>query len=185
MFDSQDQLPENLVWETEHVVHLKGKRRLPGRLDVLQGRDVSCTGEPPQCGQFKCKAETRWKRQEKKKNLERTERGRWGQERKMLYTNSQRKSWCENLTFLSVESPATQQPLRTDPASQSHLTSLHPVLEVPRYSAVSRASKDHHPLSLSEMASSRDESRTLTEGEECRKRLFYPSLTSLRSLRLL
>lgn len=38
---------------------------------------------------------------------------------------------------------------RTDPPSQSHLTFLHPGLEVPRYNTVSRASKDHHPLSLS------------------------------------
>lgn len=83
-----------------------------------------------------------------------------------------------------MQAPRIESPPHTH-TRQSHLTFFYPVLEVPRYSTVSRASKDHHPLSPSEMASSRDESRTLAEDEEYRKRLFNPSLTSLQSFKLL
>lgn len=84
-----------------------------------------------------------------------------------------------------MQAPRTDTPPPHTHTRLSHLTFLHPVLEVPRYSTVSRASKDHHPLPQREMASSRDESRSRSKGEECRKRLFNLSLTSLHSFELL
>lgn len=84
-----------------------------------------------------------------------------------------------------MQSPRTDTPPPHTHTRLSHLTFLHPVLEVPRYSTVSRASKDHHTLPQREMASSRDESRSRSKGEECRKKLFNLSLTSLQSFELL
>lgn len=66
-------------------------KRLPGRLDVLQGRDVSCTGEID-VGSSNAKQKLDEKDKKRRKTWKERRGGQWGQERKMLYTDSQKKS---------------------------------------------------------------------------------------------